>query len=100
MREENSDGKVREAEGRGGPDGNPQRRYRRDHSQAVPEDDQARRARQGAVFRTALQRQWRRAAGLRAEPGTFPQGEDPGGRWQILLWVATRARASRGGRVL
>ena len=60
-------GKIRQARRRRGAAADRQCRHRHDHPQAVPQDAQAHRARQGPVLGAALQGRRQRQPGLRAQ---------------------------------
>ena len=85
--------KFTSLEGVAAPVAHDQCRHRHDHPQAVPEDHQAHRARQGPVLRDALQRRRHREPGFRAQQAGLSQRQGHRGRRQFRLRLVARARA-------
>ena len=86
-------GKVHHARRRRRAAQDDQCRHRHDHPQAVSQDHQAHRARQGPVLGEALPRRRQREPGFRAQQAGLPQSQDPGRRRQFRLRLLARARA-------
>ncbi len=79
----------------GRPDGSGQRRYRSDHSQAVPEADRADRLRPVPVFRLAVSRRRLAEPELRTEPAAVSRA--PAFCWRGATSAAARAASMPPG---
>ena len=91
-----SHGKIHHPGRRRRADEDDQCRHRHGHPQAIPEDHQAHWARQGPVFRDALQGRRQREPGFRAQQAGLSQGRRS---WSpATISAAARAASTRPGR--
>src|SRR3990172_4546401 len=68
------------------------RRYRSDHSEAVPEADRTHRVRAVALLRLAVSSRRLPEPRFRAQPAGGGWGHDPDRRRELRLWKLARAR--------